>query len=176
MANSNDVKVVTGKARLCYANVWIPKKNDSGKEVYSVTIVIPKSDTETIRAIENAEKEVYSKFEEVLKGNNRTVPKMEDIKLPLRDGDEEREGDPIFAGSYFLNATSIYAPGIFDADRNVITDREAVYSGCYGRVSVTFYAYNKKGGRGIACGLRGIQKVEDGEALGGFASVADDFA
>ena len=48
MANSNDVKVVTGKARLCYANVWTPKKNDSGKEVYSVTIVIPKSDTETI--------------------------------------------------------------------------------------------------------------------------------
>lgn len=173
---ANETRVTTGKARFCYANIWTPKKNDSGKEVYSVTIVIPKSDTETYNKISAAIQEVYSGSEEVLKGNNKSVPKLEDIKIPLRDGDEEREGDPIFAGSWFINATSIYAPGIFDVNRNVISDTNQVYSGCYGRASISFYAYNKKGGRGIACGLRGLQKLEDGEQLGGFASVADDFA
>lgn len=173
---STETRVTTGKARFCYANIWTPKKNDQGKEVYSVTIVIPKSDTETYNKLSVAIQEVYNDSEEVLKANNKTLPKLEDIKQPLRDGDEDRDGDPIFAGSWFINATSIYAPGIFDADRNIITDKDSVYSGCYGRASISLYAYNKKGGRGIAAGLRGLQKLEDGERLGGFASVADDFA
>lgn len=173
---SNETRVTTGKARFCYANIWTPKKNDSGKEVYSVTIVIPKSDDDTFTKVMNATKAVYEENLEVLKGSAKKAPGFDEIKLPLRDGDEEREGDPIFAGCYFINATSIYAPGIFDAERNVVSDQSSVYSGCYGRASITFYAYNKKGGRGIACGLRGLQKLEDGEQLGGFASVADDFA
>lgn len=173
---SNERRVTTGKARFCYANIWTPKKNDSGKEVYSVTIVIPKNDDETFTKVMDAMKSVYEENLEILKGNAKKAPGFDEIKLPLRDGDEEREGVPVFAGCYFINATSIYAPGIFDADRNVINDETSVYSGCYGRASISFYAYNKKGGRGIACGLRGLQKLEDGERLGGFASVADDFA
>lgn len=173
---ANETRVTTGKARFCYANVWQPKKNDSGKEVYSVTIVIPKSDDLTYKKVMTAIESVYNESADILKGTKKTVPSLGDIKIPLRDGDEEREGDEIFAGCYFINATSIYAPGIFDADRNVIVDKEQVYSGCYGRASISFYAYNKKGGVGIACGLRGLQKLEDGEQLGGFANVADDFA
>lgn len=173
---SNETKVVTGKARFCYMNAWTPKKNDSGKEVYSVTLVIPKSDKETLDKINAAISAAYSDGIDTLQGNAKKAPTLEEIKNPLRDGDEEREGDEIFAGSYFLNATSIYAPGIFDAERQVISEQDKFYSGCYGRASISFYAYNKKGGRGIACGLRGLQKLEDGERLGGFASVADDFA
>ena len=173
---ANETRVTTGKVRFCYANVWQPKKNDSGKEVYSVTLVIPKSDKETLDKIESATVSTFESSVDVLQGSAKKAPTIGDVKLPLRDGDEEREGDPIFAGSYFINATSIYAPGIFDENRSVISDPNKVYSGCYGRASISFYAYNKKGGRGIACGLRGLQKLEDGEQLGGFASVADDFA
>ena len=173
---SNETKVVTGKARFCYLNAWTPKKNDSGKEVYSVTLVIPKSDKATIDKIEAAIVAAYDEGIETLQGNAKKAPSIGEIKTPLRDGDEEREGDEIFAGSYFINATSIYAPGIFDANRQVISEQDQFYSGCYGRASISFYAYNKKGGKGIACGLRGLQKLEDGERLGGFASVAEDFA
>ncbi len=173
---SNENRVTTGKARFCYANIWTPKKNESGKEVYSVTIVIPKNDDSTFKKIYDTMKSVYEANIETLQGNAKKAPGFDEIKLPLRDGDEEREGDPIFAGSYFINATSVFAPAIFDANRNVITDKETVYSGCYGRASISFYAYNKKGGRGIACGLRGLQKLEDGEPLGGIGNIADDFA
>ena len=53
-----------------------------------------------------------------------------------------------------------------------ILDRAEVYSGCYARVSINFYAFNSNGNRGIACGLGNIQKVRDGEPLGGRSSAA----
>lgn len=171
----SEIRVTTGKARFLYANVWTPKKNESGKEVYSVTLIIPKSDTATIEKINNAIADAYAEYADAIKGSAKSVPALADIRTPLRDGDEERESDENFAGSYFINASSIYPPGIFDADRNQITDKEEVYSGCFGRASISFFGYNRKGGRGISCGLRGLQKLEDGEKLGGFASVADDF-
>ena len=56
-----------------------------------------------------------------------------------------------------------------------ILDRDEVYSGCYARVSLNFYAFNSNGNKGIACGLGNIQKIKDGEPLGGRSSAADDF-
>ena len=50
-----------------------------------------------------------------------------------------------------------------------------MYSGCYGKISVTFYGFNSNGNRGIAAGLGNIQKLKDGPALGGRANAADDF-
>lgn len=62
------------------------------------------------------------------------------------------------------------------ADRNPILTRSEVYSGVYGRASITFYAFNSSGNRGIACGLNNLQKIRDGEPLGGKASAESDFA
>jgi hypothetical protein len=59
---------------------------------------------------------------------------------------------------------------------NAIIDPSEFYSGCFGRASVTFYPYNASGSKGIACGLNNIQKLEDGERLGGGSSAATDFA
>ena len=75
-----------------------------------------------------------------------------------------------------MNANSATAPGVVDANRNDILDRSEVYSGCYGRASINFYAYNANGNRGIACGLNNLQKIRDGEPLGGRASAESDFA
>lgn len=57
-----------------------------------------------------------------------------------------------------------------------ILDRSEVYSGCYARVSLSFYAFNSNGNKGVACGLGNIQKVRDGEPLGGRTNAEDDFA
>lgn len=50
------------------------------------------------------------------------------------------------------------------------------YSGCYARVSLNFYAFNSNGNKGVACGLGNIQKIRDGESLGGRSSATDDFS
>ena len=84
--------------------------------------------------------------------------------------------DPAYADSWFINANSSTAPGIVDADCNPILTRSEVYSGVYGRASINFYAFNSNGNKGIACGLNNLQKIRDGEPLGGKASAASDFA
>jgi hypothetical protein len=105
------------------------------------------------------------------------VPPLSTLKTPLRDGDEERPDDDAYQGHYFLNANSNadQAPQIMDLNRKEITEHREIYSGVYARASVNFYAYNASGNRGIACGLNGIQKVRDGENLGGRGDVSSDF-
>ncbi|ASB66975.1 hypothetical protein S101413_03558 [Bacillus velezensis] len=74
-----------------------------------------------------------------------------------------------------MNASSKTKPGIVDRNLNHIIDSEELYSGCYGRVSINFYAFNTAGNKGIACGLNNIQKLEDGDYLGGRSRAEDDF-
>ena len=104
------------------------------------------------------------------------MPPLAALKTPLRDGDAERPDDEAYANSYFINANATTAPGIVDVDRNPILTRSEVYSGVYGRASISFYAFNSNGNKGIACGLNNLQKVRDGEPLGGKASAESDFA
>ena len=101
-------------------------------------------------------------------------PNKAAITLPLRDGDTERE-DEAYAGHWFINANSKTAPQIVDKAVKPILDRDEVYSGCYARVSLNFYAFNSNGNKGIACGLGNIQKIKDGEPLGGRSLATDDF-
>ena len=175
MANQNKTKVVTGVVRLSYANVWEPKAVNGGDEKYSVSLIIPKSDTKTVEAIKKAIKAAYDEGQTKLKGNSKTVPAFENIRKPLRDGDAERPDDEAYKDSYFVNANSATAPGVVDAARNPILERSEVYSGVYGRASINFYAYNTNGNKGIACGLNNLQKISDGEPLGGKRRAEDDF-
>ena len=157
-------KVITGvNTRWSYANIREP-------------LIIPKSDTATIDKINAAIQQAYEEGEAKLKGNGKSVPALSAIKTPLRDGDAERPDDEAYANSYFINANSTTAPGIVDADRQPILDMSEVYSGVYGRASITLYAFNSNGNRGIACGLNNLQKIRDGEPLGGRSRAEDDFA
>jgi hypothetical protein len=175
--NSNPMKVITGPdTRWSYANVWEAKSINGGTPKFSVSLIIPKSDTRTIARIKAAIEAAYREGEAKLKGNGKTVPPLSAIKTPLRDGDSERPDDPAYANSYFINANSSTAPGIVDADRQPILERSEVYSGVYGRASINFYAFNSNGNRGIACGLNNLQKIRDGEPLGGKSRAEDDFA
>ena len=172
----NPTKVVTGEARLSYANLWEPKSINGGTPKYSVSIIIPKSDARTVAKVKAAIEAAYREGEAKLKGNGKTVPPFAALKTPLRDGDTERPDDEAYAGHWFLNANSNTAPGVVDANREPIYDTSEIYSGVYARVSLTFYAFNSNGNRGVACGLGNIQKIRDGEYLGGRTSATDDFS
>ena len=174
---NNPMKVITGpNTRWSYANVWEPKSINGGTPKFSVSLIIPKSDTKTVAKIKAAIEAAYHEGESKLKGNGKTVPPLTALKTPLRDGDAERPDDEAYANSYFINANATTAPGIVDVDRNPILTRSEVYSGVYGRASISFYAFNSNGNKGIACGLNNLQKVRDGEPLGGKASAESDFA
>lgn len=171
MAKQNGAKVVTGVVRLSYANIWQPKSINGGAEKYSCSIIIPKEDKATIdainAAIDAAIKEGAHKF-------GGKVPPRGALKLPLRDGDTERD-DEAYRGAFFVNANSTTQPEVVDKYVRPIIDHSEIYSGVYARVSLSFYAFNSNGNRGVACGLGNIQKVCDGEPLGGRTSASDEF-
>ena len=151
MANkmTNPMKVITGpKTRWSYANVWEPKSINGGTAKYSVCLLIPKEDTVTVEKIKKAIEAAYKEGEAKLKGNGKSVPPLAALKTPLRDGDVEKPDDESYAGHYFLNANNTTAPGIV----------------------------NSSGSKGIACSLNNLQKIADGEHLGGKASAEEDFA
>lgn len=167
--NTSATKVIV-PCRLSYLHCWEPNSINGGDPKYSVSAIIPKSDTKTVEAIkaavEQAKKESISKWGGKILTN---------LKTPLRDGDIERPDDEAYKDSYFFNANSRQAPQVVDGKVQPILDQSEVYSGCYGRISVTFYGYNSNGNRGIAAGLGNIQKLKDGEPLGGHSKASDDF-
>ena len=168
---ADKTKVITTKVRFSYCHVFKAHSvEEGGRAKFGVSIIIDKKDTKLLKkikdAIEVAKEEGKGKW-------GGKIPKV--LKTPLRDGDE-KEDDEAYEGKFFLNANSNRKPGLVDADMDEIIDPDEFYSGCYGRASMNFYAYNSNGNKGIACGLSNLQKLEDGEKLGGGgSSAADDF-
>ena len=165
-------KVVTGVVRLSYANVWEPVSIKGGTPKFSASLIIPKDDEKTLAAINAA---IDAAIQDGVSKFGGKIPNRAALKLPLRDGDIERD-DEAYKGSYFVNANSTTAPQIVDRAVQPILDRGEVYSGCYARVSINFYAFNTNGNRGVACGLGNIQKVKEGDPLSGKSSAVVDFA
>jgi hypothetical protein len=167
-------KVITGIVRFSFVNVFAPKKAPGADEAkYSVCLLIPKTDKETLKAInaaiESAKEAGKAKFGGKIPAN---------LKLPLRDGDTDRdEEDENYAGHFFVNATAKGKPGVIDkATGKQIENEDGFYSGCFGKASVNFYPFAVNGNKGVACGLNNLLKVKDGDRLSGRASAEDDFA
>lgn len=167
---SKETKVIIA-GRLSYVNIWEPQSINGSEPKYSVSLIIPKSDTATLnkikQAIEVAKQEAISKFGGKIPAN---------LKLPLRDGDIDRPDDEAYQNSYFINCNSKQKTQVVDSQVQPILDQTEVYSGCYGRVSVTFYGFNSNGNRGVAAGLGNVQKIRDGDALGGRMRAEDEFS
>lgn len=168
-----DTKVVFGPCRLSYTHVFTKYApdgdTDNGK--YMTNVLIPKSEKETVKALQQAI-EAAKKSGIVSKWGGKEPKNLE---LPLRDGDTDKD-DEVYEDCFFINAKSGTRPGICDKNKNPIVDEEEIYSGVYAYVSVSFYPYDKNGNRGIACGLNNIMKFKDGERLGGRTSAENDFA
>lgn len=166
------IKVVTGKVRLSYVHLFEPYSNDPDKEKsYSVCLLIPKSDKDTMKKLRAAQKAALAdKFGDKVPRNWRDT---------IRDGDEEAdlETNPEFAGHYFVNVSAklSYPPGIVNRQREQILDPTEVYSGCYARVSLVAFGFNRPDNKGVSFGLRNVQKLGDGEPLGGRSRAEDDF-
>lgn len=174
VATQNDTKVVTGKVRLSYVHIFEPFSNQPNQEPkYSCVILIPKSDKKTLAALKAAQNAAAeagkaSKFNGKIPANLATT---------LHDGDEEGDLDknPEYEGHYYMSVSSKTRPGIVDRNVQPILDSSEVYSGCYARVSINCFAYNTQGNRGVSFGLNHVQKLEDGDYLGGRSKAEDDF-
>lgn len=178
---TNNTKVVTGKVRFSFVNVFEARAFGEGQTPkYSVMLLIPKTDVATIgrmkKAIDAAaQKGLATKF-------GGKLPAV--LKTTLKDADKDTNQDgelfadiwPYAAGHYVLNVSSKNQPQIVDAERNPIINPVEFYSGCYGRASINFFAFNNNGNKGVSAGLNNLQKLEDGESLGGFTTAEQDFA
>lgn len=170
--NKMDTKVITGKIRMNYPNIFMAKAVEEGQEPrFSMCIMIPKSDKATIAKIKVAIYEAEEALRTSLKGEDTS-----EFRNPLRDGDIEKVGVDEFENHYFINASSKNKPGIVDKDCEEITDSSVIYPGCYGRASVSFYPYNQNGNKGVGCFLNNVQKLCDGGLIGNRASAKDDFS
>lgn len=164
-------KVITGKVRASYAHIFeAHSMNEDAPKKYSVSLIIPKSDTQMIETIENAIEQ--AKEESKSKWNGK-IPN--NLKPTLRDGDIDREDDEAYKDAYFINANSTNQPGIVDQNKIRLTEPGTIVSGDYIRASINFYGYNVNGSKGVAAGLNNIQLVEKGEALSGASKAEDDF-
>lgn len=169
--------ITTGKVRASYVNIFQPRIPENGGEPkYSVTLLIPKTDTQTINAI-FAEIE-KAKLEGAQKVFNGSIPPM--CKVPIYDGDGVRpsSGEPFgeeCRGHMVMTAAAKLKPSIVGLDMNEIINPAEVYSGCYIRANINFFAYSSNGNKGIGCGLNAVQKIEDGEPLTARVSAEEAF-
>lgn len=167
------MKVVTNKVRFSYCKIWEPTAMEEGATPkYSVTLLIPKSDTKTVakinEAVEAAKEEGKGKWGSKIPTN---------MKSPLRDGDIERPDRPEYVGMYFISTSSVKPVKVVDRNIQPISEAEdKLYSGCYGRASINLYPYAKSVNKGVAAGLLSLQVTEDGDRLSGTNSNPfDDF-
>lgn len=177
----NTTKVVTGKVRFSFVNVFEARAFGEGQTPkFSVMLLIPKSDVATMERIHKAIKNAAQKGLSTKFGGK--LPTV--LKTTLKDADKDTDQDgelfadkwPYAAGHYIINVSSKNQPQIVDAACNPIINPTDFYSGCYGRASINFFAYNNNGNKGISAGLNNLQKLEDGESLGGSTSAEQDFA
>lgn len=168
-------RVRTGEVRLSYAHLLAPrpKEEEDDTEKYSVSIIIPKSDVETVQILQEA---VEAAKQEGAGTWGGKIPAR--LKLCLRDGDTDRPDDPAYQNAWFVNANSKAKPQILKlaGGKLVPTDSpDDVYSGVYASVTIEMFAYAHKTSKGVGAGLGNILIVRDGEPLAGGADAEDDF-
>lgn len=163
-------KQITPEFRVSFPNVFRtakPMAGATGDPKYGITALFkPGEDLSGLKAA--AEEAIVEKW-----GADKSKwPK--NLRSPFRD-QGEKEFDGYVEGAIFINATSKQRPGLVDANMNDIIDESEFYAGCYARASINAFAYDTAGNRGVAFGLNNVQKLRDGEPLGGRTRPEDDF-
>ena len=176
MANNNPTHMITGKARISYEHLTKPYAQQPGaEEKFSATLIIPKSDIATKQRIDAA---LAAATQEGITGKWNGVRPAQ-VSTPIYDGDGVRpNGEPFgpeCKGAWVMTASSKLRPEVVDLNLQPILSASEIYSGMYARVSINFFAYFNSGKKGIGCGLNNVQKIEDGEPLGGRTTAAADF-
>jgi len=182
----NPANVTTGKVRFSFVNIFVPKAfQEGGEEKYSLTILIPKTDTATIAKLKAGVEAAKNKgLTDKFGGKMPAIfgANFEGTTVRDADKDKNQSGElivtehPEAKGCYMMHVASKNQPGIIDENKQAVLDPKKVYSGCYGRVNITFFAYNNSGKKGISAGLNHVQFLEDGEPLGSTVRIEDAFA
>lgn len=170
----NKRKVVTGEVRLSYARLITPKKNDREQDVWSTVILIDKGDKATLARLRAAAQVALD--EGIANGKLRKGTTLKNGWSTMKDGDDRDDLDeaPEYAGHFYMNVNAYRRPGVVDRHKDPITDERDIYSGCYARVSLTAYAFKTDQNKGITFGLENVQKLRNGDPLGGHQSSPDD--
>lgn len=168
-------KCTTPKFRVSFQNVFKPKSFKGGEPKYSITMLFDKkTDLSKMKlAAKNAGIATFGPVESWPKDKKTGKSKL---KMPFRDGDDEREDVDGFANCIFVNATSKSPPQVIDSDGKMpILSEVGLYSGCYARASLIAFGFDNEGGKGIAFSLQNIQKWEDGEPFSSKPKAEDEF-
>lgn len=174
VATPSKTKVVTGKVRLSYVHLFEAFSNIDGQDPkFSCVLLIPKSDTATMKKLRAAEAAALEAGKGPKFGGS--IPRVP--KSVIHDGDEEAdlERNPEYEGHFYMSVSSKTRPGLVDAQVNPILDSTELYSGCFARVSINAFPYSVNGNKGTSFGLNHVQKIADGDYLGGRSKAEDDF-
>lgn len=168
---TGNTKVTTGKVRLSWPHLFEAYSFEDEDPKYSTMLLIPKSDTKTYQALRDAEDAAKQRGKESVWGGK--IPN--DLNSIIKDGDEVADDYPERAGHWYMAVRSKNRPGVVDRDVQPITDQSEIYSGVYARVSISAFPYKFGGTRGVSFGLNNVQKIADGESLGGATRAEEDF-
>ena len=96
---------------------------------------------------------------------------------PLHDADEDGKADedPIYEGFYYINTSSKRKPQVVDRQVQPILDDSEIWSGCWANVTIAVFAFDVPENKGVSFGLNNVQKVKEGDRLGGAANADEDF-
>ncbi len=167
-------KLLTCEVRLAFSYLFKmrpPMEGGGGEPKYAATLIFDEAGAKSPQflalqgAVKAAVKEKWG--DKVPTG----------LRNPFRKN-EERSADGYKGfpdGGFFINVSSKQKPGVVDRNLNEVIDEKDVYSGCYIRASLNVFAYDKAGNRGVAFGLNNVQKIRDGESLGGRTRPDEDF-
>lgn len=168
---------VTPVFRAAFVNLFEPKAADedkpNAKPKYGLTMLFQEGeDLADIKKL--ATQLMKDKF-----GDKSKWPKG--FNKPWRDqaekdkDNEDATGktyDGFESGNLFMNASTEQQPEVTDEGLNPVVSSKTVYSGCMMRAYITMFWYEKKGNFGIGVSLGPVQKIDDGEPLGGSAPAA----
>jgi len=166
-------RITTGKVILSYANIFEPftdPKKPKDKPKYKCMLLIDKKDKETVKKFKDA---IEFQRKKMIAEKYAGKPPKKQIEHTFNDGDVEKE-EEIYEGKYYINVWSYRKPPLVDRHLNPITDPEDLYSGCFVRACLNCYYYWGDESKGITFGLESIQKVSNGERLGGGGVSAEE--
>lgn len=170
---SDNNKITTPVFRVSFPAVFQAKAGmDGGPGKFGITMLFDTKDPVAVKGLETMKAAVRAAVVEKWGADQTKWPKG--LRLPFRKG-EEKDYDGYGPGIIFASATSKMKPGLVGPDLQPIIEPSEFYAGCYARATINAYAYDRNGNRGVAFGLRNIQKVKDGESFGGGGSAEKDF-
>lgn len=169
--STNSTKVTTGKVRLSWPHLFEAYAHEDEEPKFSTMLLIPKGDTKTIEALRAAEENAKERGK-ASKWNGKIPASLSSV---IKDGDDTADDYPERAGHWTMTVRSKTRPGVVDKSVQPIMDPSEIYSGVFARVSLSAFPYNVSGNKGVSFGLGNVQKLADGESLGGASRADEDF-